>query len=75
MVRTRILMNFCPLSLVVSSTWSTTPDSALRSASDASRLVKRATVPSPGSGSETVLPTMMSSPLTRVPGAMSPSSS
>ena len=48
-------------------TWSIMPLSALRSARLASFLVKRWTAPEGSGGSDTVLPTMMSSPETRVP--------
>mmetsp|Transcript_7249 Transcript_7249/g.11397 ORF Transcript_7249/g.11397 Transcript_7249/m.11397 type:complete len:201 (+) Transcript_7249:978-1580(+) len=74
--RTRILTKRRPWSLVVSSTWSMMPVSVFFIPVLQSRLVKRLdTAEGSSSGSGVVLPMMMSSPDTRVPGQIRPSSS
>mmetsp|Transcript_9366 Transcript_9366/g.42649 ORF Transcript_9366/g.42649 Transcript_9366/m.42649 type:complete len:201 (-) Transcript_9366:4126-4728(-) len=74
--RTRILTNLRPWSFVVSSTWSMMPVSEFFMPVEQSRLVKRlAAAEGSSSGSGLVFPMMISSPLTRVPGQIRPSSS
>ena len=74
--RTRILTNRNPWSFVVRSTWSMIPVSAFFIPVEQSRFVNRfETADGSSSGSGLVLPMMISSPDTRVPGQMSPSSS
>mmetsp|Transcript_29662 Transcript_29662/g.73496 ORF Transcript_29662/g.73496 Transcript_29662/m.73496 type:complete len:201 (-) Transcript_29662:2653-3255(-) len=74
--RTLILTNFSPWSLVVSNTWSMMPVSEFFMPVLQSRLVNRLdTAEGSSSGSGLVLPMIMSSPDTRVPGHMRPSSS
>lgn len=64
--RTRILTKRWPSLLVVSSTWSTMPDSDCRSAVEQSFLVKRCTAPLGSSGIGAVLPAAPK-PLTVLP--------